>query len=289
MSKFSYQKEESKRTAIVAVCIIGISVLGILALLDVAATAMDATQLSPIRQHIISSSQQVHYRFRAIYTGADITHTSYAGLSTVSSSVPTSHAKGVSHAHSGYYASYSAPTMSSVGAGAGALGTLQSNQSPHSYGGGGAVGGNGAAGGSSSAGSPALAVSYGGGGYVSAPAVAFARKPRMASEFTNPETPLQAIGPLRINHTDGKGTNEGDISDDDWYWDGEAWLDLSDPRTIGVTRTEGGVGYTWNGSDWVTLSDQHDPDGPIGDAPVLLLLLMLAGYVICRRNRLPED
>lgn len=285
MSKFSYQKEESKRTAIVAMCVIGISVLGILALLDVAATAMDATQLSPIRQHIISSSQQVHYRFRAIYTGADITHTSYAGLSTVSSSVPTSHAKGVSHAHSGHYASYSAPTMSSVGAGAGALGTLQSNQSPHSYGGGGAVGGNGAAGGSSSAGSPALAVSYGGGGYVYAPATAFSRKPRMASEITNPETPLQAIGPWRINHDDGDGSDEGDLSDDDWYWNGEEWVE---DIPIDATKIVGGITYKWNGSEWVTLSDQHDPDGPIGDAPVLLLLLMLAGYVICRRNRIPE-
>lgn len=85
---------------------------------------------------------------------------------------------------------------------------------------------------------------------------------------------------------------DGQIYTDDdgvWYYDEEigGWINLTTAEE-GVTKIENGKVYWWNGSSWVFVADQADPNTPIGDTPWLFFGLLVAGYVgiiTYRRNK----
>ncbi len=91
-----------------------------------------------------------------------------------------------------------------------------------------------------------------------------------------------AMGPRRMPSE--PGTEEVVVQDSEgwWYWDGEGWV----PAEV---KIEGGKVYRKNGTDWVYVQDQADPDTPIGDIPWLMLLIALITYSTCRVVKKKEN
>lgn len=97
------------------------------------------------------------------------------------------------------------------------------------------------------------------------------------------------VGPRRVNPRAGATGEPGEsVEDTDgskwWFWDedAEAWVD--EPY-IGATRNNGGVIEEWNGSAWIPKGNVPDLGTPVGDAPWLLLLLLMAVYTIFRLRK----
>lgn len=78
----------------------------------------------------------------------------------------------------------------------------------------------------------------------------------------------------RINHDGGDGNDFGEVSDDGWIWDGEEWTLVKGAKKIGPD----GYTYEWDGSAWVPLSHQDDPNLPVGSIPWLLMVLLVGAY-----------
>lgn len=90
-------------------------------------------------------------------------------------------------------------------------------------------------------------------------------------------------GPRRIPGYDG--TEEGDGAIDGggegWIWEEEEWIRAE----IGDVAYVDGGWKQWNGIAWVELKDQDEPGTPIGSLPVLLMLLLCAGYVWTKKRK----
>jgi len=98
------------------------------------------------------------------------------------------------------------------------------------------------------------------------------------------------IGPRRIVKPTGDGTGgdkQPDVDDPSvwWYWDEyeEDWVSGDPP--VGAVKEEGGIYYEWNGSAWIPKGNVPDLGTPVGDAPWLLLLLLMAVYTIFRLRK----
>ena len=131
-------------------------------------------------------------------------------------------------------------------------------------------------------------IRYGGGGSVSMPVLALATTSSSASATTLQASSMtapsrQGMGPRRVKPT-YDGTRGDQVTDEDdgttiWTWDEdlEEWVNTT---PIGTTRYDSEKGYMveWNGTEWVKVSGQADPDTPIGDTPWLFFLLLAAGY-----------
>jgi hypothetical protein len=108
-----------------------------------------------------------------------------------------------------------------------------------------------------------------------------------ATSSSGSSSPSRPIGHIRrANPHAGETGTEGDKWQDTenpniwWYWDEEAegWVPGNPP--IGTIKEEGGVMYEWNGSEWVRKSQIADLGTPVGDAPWLWMLLLLAAYAL---------
>lgn len=158
-----------------------------------------------------------------------------------------------------------------------------SSASYHSYGSNGGSG-SGAYTSSNKKASSSPGASYGGVS-VSMPTIAMSNSRLTKSSSDVTQTRLAAPGRRRV-HDNGAGGYDGDS--DGEYYDGKWWSEdaeewLSVPWE-GVTKIDGGLTYRYDGSGWVLVENQANPDSPIGDMPWLLLLLMAGGYVICRKR-----
>ena len=99
------------------------------------------------------------------------------------------------------------------------------------------------------------------------------------------------VGPRRVNPHAGETGSEGDQYQDTedpnlwWYWSeaAEDWVSGDPP--VGTVKEEGGVMYEWNGSAWIPKGNVPDLGTPVGDAPWLLLLLLMAVYTIFRLRK----
>lgn len=89
-------------------------------------------------------------------------------------------------------------------------------------------------------------------------------------------------GPRRING-DGTGEYEGEFNGDK-MWDGEEWVAIP----LNQTRDNNGTIEIWNGTAWVPLSHQKDPDQPIGAMPWMLMLLLCGVYAAAAAYRRRE-
>lgn len=211
-----------------------------------------------------------------------------SSVSTHRSAVPMISGGAIRH-----YAHYGHATMPSATSGSGYRLHTTSSATVHTIGSGGGGGGIGGASGSSSS---SRGISYSGAS-VSMPTLAMATSTYATSRSTftsSDETLASASSSMREVRKskpldDG---NDGDWSDDgagdgDWYywddWDGE-WKSPWE----GALRIEGGITYRWNGSAWEVVGDQQDPGLPIGDAPWLWMLLLMAVYggaKVWKRNK----
>lgn len=121
---------------------------------------------------------------------------------------------------------------------------------------------------------------------VSVPTIAMnsSRLTKSSSEVTPTR---YAIPGRRRLHDNGAGGYDGDS--DGEYYDGKWWSEdaeewLSEPWE-GVTKIDGGLTYRYDGSGWVLVENQANPDSPIGDVPWIALLLMLGGYAVVKSVR----
>ncbi len=151
----------------------------------------------------------------------------------------------------------------------------------HSYGSNGGSGG-GAYTSSNRKASSSPSASYGGVS-VSMPTIAM-----NSSRLTNQSssvTPVRAAAPGRRRikpNGDGEWNGEHNEDDDTWWnADDEEWVD---EPLAGMIWIKDDGSYRYDGSGWVLVEGQANPDSPIGDMPWLLLLLMAGGYVICRKR-----
>lgn len=78
-----------------------------------------------------------------------------------------------------------------------------------------------------------------------------------------------------------------------YYWDDEAedWLPIpggGESPYYGERKEEGGVWYTWNGSEWVTDITMPTEFTPVGDMPWVLMLCAALIYMLVvkyKKNR----
>lgn len=124
-------------------------------------------------------------------------------------------------------------------------------------------------------------------GAVSATMPALAVKSMQTSIQVLAYTPMQDVSsafskPGRRKAAPTSPGEDGQTYTDDesntWYYDEEEgkWTNVT-PE--GTTRIKDGKVERWNGTEWVYVSDQADPDSPVGDIPWAVLWLLVAGYV----------
>lgn len=193
-----------------------------------------------------------------------------------------------SYAYSGH------ATMPSAASGSGLTVRTTSSATLHSIGAGGGGGGGISGGGSSSSRS---GITYGGGS-VSMPTLALATSSRTTyrasdaiagmtaslSAQTAAAAPVYSAPGVRKAKPTDDGENDGDqVVDTDgvtvWTWseDAEDWLNTT---PVGTKRYDSEKGYMveWNGTEWVQVVNQGDPNAPIGDTPWVWMLMLLAAY-----------
>ena len=127
--------------------------------------------------------------------------------------------------------------------------------------------------------SPFLAVR----GKTSSPTLAYASTPYSTSEQSPSYSPVRRVAPSYDGHYQGETftDTEGTV----WTWDeDEGWVSGNTP-SVGDTKIENGIVYRWDGSAWVFVSNQADPDAPLGDIPWLLFALLLFIYIPLRSRK----
>ena len=150
----------------------------------------------------------------------------------------------------------------------------------------------------------APAASYGRhGAYTTAPYSPYSAMTRSyamtPAAFASAQTPAmaapsrQGMGPRRVHSNDDGGM------DGDWdgeYYEGKWWNAEDEEWTNdpfeGCVKVEGGLTYVYQGTyptgSWVLVSNQTDPDTPIGDTPWLFFLLLAAGYTAVKLRQKPH-
>lgn len=106
-----------------------------------------------------------------------------------------------------------------------------------------------------------------------------ASAPAYAEAMPTSRKAKASSGPRRVAPSeDGyPGETRTDEENNIWTWsETEGWVNTTPD---GTTRIKDGKVERWNGSEWVYVSDQADPDTPIGDTPWLFFGLLVAGYV----------
>lgn len=102
-----------------------------------------------------------------------------------------------------------------------------------------------------------------------------------ATSSAGASSPSRPIGHIRKARPEGDGSGGGIVVDggETWYWDEELeeWVNIT---PVGTIKEEGGVMYEWNGSGWVVKGQIADLGTPVGDAPWLWMLLLLAAYAL---------
>lgn len=152
---------------------------------------------------------------------------------------------------------------------------------------GGNGGGSGIAGGSASS---SRGISYGGVSLavpmqaLATPTYTSASLPSMAIASNNlvSNTSNRHIRKAKPTYDGEEDGEEGEDTVDPsvkWYWD-EKLEDWVSGIPVGTVKEEDGYYYEWDGSAWVRKGEIADLGTPIGDAPWLWMLLLLAAYAL---------
>ena len=107
-----------------------------------------------------------------------------------------------------------------------------------------------------------------------------AAAPSYATSSAGASSPSRPIGHIRRVYANGDGEYDGEYNESTglyWNEEEEAWQDTP---PVGTIRDNGGVIEEWNGSEWVPKSQIADLGTPVGDAPWLWMLLLLAAYAL---------
>ena len=176
------------------------------------------------------------------------------------------------------YAYYGHSTMPGATSSSGYKIHTLSSATVHTVGSGGGASGSGSSV-SGGQGSSSRGITYGGAS-VSMPT--FALVLPMSSSATMEAPARFGMGPRRTKPTEEGG--EGDVVWDPderrwWTWDPNKG-DYGDWRYVadGDTRYNSGEIEYWNGDTWVSFEEWSNPGVPLGDAPWLWMILMLAAY-----------
>lgn len=279
--KKSVQKEQAQRNMYVTLCVVALVALigyGALSVADV--FTVDQPKMLDSKQ--VEVLGRTHYRFREIYRGPSMeAHHSASSAPVVSSSrggfSSSSSVSAAAPASGG-----SVSTMATVGssAGAGALHTTSSAEA-HAYGGGYSAGGT-----LSSMSNPAnnsASSVISGGSSINMPSLAYV--PRTRTTTSSAGTDAIVSGPRKI-YGNGDGEYDGEYDPGTGkYWDdnSETWVDAI---PVGAVKIDGGRAYRWTGSSWELIPDQEDPGAaPVGNLPICLMLILLAGYALYRKKK----
>ena len=146
----------------------------------------------------------------------------------------------------------------------------------HSIGGGGSDGGGGTSGGSTGS---SKGISYS--GSFAVPTIALSSPLRSASS----EESFVLRNRRRVIDN-GDGTYTGEYNGE--YYDGKWWdedeEDWVSEMPAGTVKEEDGYYWEWNGTTWVRKGQIPDLGTPIGDAPWLLMLLLMVAYAFFRKT-----
>lgn len=99
-------------------------------------------------------------------------------------------------------------------------------------------------------------------------------------------SPGRPIRPIHRVYANGDGEYDGEYNETTglyWHEEEEEWRDTP---PVGTIRDNGGVIEEWNGTAWVVKGQIADLGTPVGDAPWLWMLLLLAAYAFVRTPRL---
>lgn len=129
---------------------------------------------------------------------------------------------------------------------------------------------------------PSRGIIYGSGNYAVMPTLALATTPRRSA--TSEQTAM--MSPIRRVKGDGTGEYDGEYYNGLWWSeDAEKWV--SDPFE-GCVKIVGGWYCVYNGYGWVQISPVPDIGAPIGDAPWLVLLMLLMAYALAKSLRITK-
>lgn len=263
MNKNFSGSDNNKSNLIIILAIALIALIGYVSLdfVDTMRTNSNKSYLEGVKTRY---ERAIHYRFAAIYNGPSTE--AHHGTSAMVPSVSFSSTGYQSHraASSATAASAAAaPAASSAYAsyagGGSAISSLQSNASAHSYGGGSSIGGGMSTGASSSshgATSGAIAMASPSTNFIGT----LPRASKSRALLTEDAAPARSGAPRRISSTEGDGTEHGEKSDDGKWWNQETW--------------------EWQDTDPLASGGSHlgEAGAPLGDAPILLILLLCGAY-----------
>jgi hypothetical protein len=148
----------------------------------------------------------------------------------------------------------------------------------HSIGGGGSDGGGGTSGGSTGS---SKGISYSGSFAVPTLALASPMSSTVSDQFV-------MANRRKAKPTYGGMAGDEVVDDEDssitWYWDEEEedWVSYTPTGT--VKEGTDGYYYEWNGTTWVRKGQIEDLGTPIGDAPWLVMLLLMVAYAFFRKT-----
>ncbi len=113
------------------------------------------------------------------------------------------------------------------------------------------------------------------------PILAYVSSYASTASSSTPNSTIRRVAPSYDGGYNGETYTDGDGTT--WTWSEEdGWVSSI---AVGTTKIENGNVYRWNGSTWVFVSNQLDPTVPLGDIPVLLLLLFLTAYCLKTRTK----
>lgn len=126
---------------------------------------------------------------------------------------------------------------------------------------------------------PSLAVR----GKSSGSVLAYAYTPYGTAAQSPSYSPVRRVAPSYDGQYQGQTYTDTDGTV--WTWDeDEGWVSGNTP-SVGDTKIENGSVYRWNGSAWVFVANQADPDAPLGSIPWLFVVLLLVFYIPLRKAR----
>ncbi len=112
------------------------------------------------------------------------------------------------------------------------------------------------------------------------PTLAYVSSYASTASSSTPNSTIRRVAPSYDGGYNGETYTDGDGTT--WTWSEEdGWVSNI---AVGTTKIENGNVYRWNGTSWEFVSNQLDPTAPLGDIPVLLLLLCLAAYCLKKRK-----
>ncbi len=114
-----------------------------------------------------------------------------------------------------------------------------------------------------------------------APTLAYVSSYSSTASSSTPNSTIRRVAPSYDGGYNGETYTDSDGTT--WTWSEEdGWVSTV---AIGTTKIDNGNVYRWNGTSWEFVSNQLDPSAPLGDIPLLLLILFLTAYYLNKHRK----